>query len=239
MKHLLPLRASLGASLRASLEATFARHAGALCCILLTGMSGAALAQTSSPADPSPAPAQSSAKDDMPPPGACKPIGLTVSGEVVFPFECKDFIERQKTMNQRPAAVETKPAAAEPKAVTTGEKPTVADDNPTATVEKPAGANDKPPVVKDNPATAEEKAAAEEVKPATAEAKAAVKPSEDVAPDSGQAAMKPLESVPLPRRAERRMPERATDAPGCTHFRTYNRASGTYRDYDGRTRPCR
>src|SRR5882757_840792 len=84
-----------------------------LCCVLPAVMGGAALAQTGSLADPSPTAAQSSPKEDDPPPGGCKPIGLTVSGEVVFPLECKEFIERQKAMISKPAPVETNPAAAE------------------------------------------------------------------------------------------------------------------------------
>ena len=46
-------------------------------------------------------------KEDVPP-GGCMPIGLTASGEIVFPIQCKEFIERQ-----RGKAVERKPAAEE------------------------------------------------------------------------------------------------------------------------------
>jgi hypothetical protein len=45
-------------------------------------------------------------KEDEPPPGGCMPIGLTVSGEMVFPIQCKEFIDRH-----RGKAVEQKPAA--------------------------------------------------------------------------------------------------------------------------------
>jgi hypothetical protein len=74
---------------------------------LLTVTSGAALAQTTGTVDPSRAPAEPSIKEDVPP-GACMPIGLTASGEIVFPIQCKEFIERQ-----RGKAVERKPAAEE------------------------------------------------------------------------------------------------------------------------------
>jgi hypothetical protein len=74
---------------------------------LLTVTSGAALAQTTGTVGPSPAPAEPSMKEDVPP-GACMPIGLTASGEIVFPIQCKEFIERQ-----RGKAVERKPAAEE------------------------------------------------------------------------------------------------------------------------------
>src|ERR1700737_1196728 len=77
-----------------------------LLALLLTVMSGAALAQTTGTVNPSPAPAEPSVKEDVPP-GGCMPIGLTASGEIVFPIQCKEFIERQ-----RGQAVEQKPAAA-------------------------------------------------------------------------------------------------------------------------------
>src|SRR4030081_1193278 len=83
-----------------------------LLALLLTAMSGAALAQTTGTVDPSPAPAEPSVKEDVPP-GGCMPIGLTASGEIVVPFLCKEFIERQRgqAVEQKPAAVEEKPAA--------------------------------------------------------------------------------------------------------------------------------
>jgi hypothetical protein len=47
------------------------------------------------------------------------PIGLTASGEIVFPIQCKEFIERQreKPVEQNPAAVEGKPAAKQSESV--------------------------------------------------------------------------------------------------------------------------
>src|SRR6267142_3718394 len=80
--------------------------------LLLAVMSGAALAQTTGTVNPNPAPAEPSVNEDVPP-GGCMPIGLTVSGEIVFPIQCKEFIERQ-----RGAAVEQKPAAVEEKSAT-------------------------------------------------------------------------------------------------------------------------
>jgi hypothetical protein len=249
-------------SLRGSFKASFARHTGALCGVLLVGMCGAALGQTSSPPDSSPAPAGSSAKQDDTPPGGCKPIGLTVSGEVVFPLECKEFIERQKALNEKPAVPETKPAAVEARSPAAEEKPAVVEVKPSPPAEKPAAAEDNTAVVKDKPAAVEEKPATSESKVAepkvaepkadepkapeskapesqAAESKAAGNPPEAAAPDNSQAAVKPFDVVPLPKRADRRLREHAAGPPSCTHFRTYNAASGTYRDYDGRTRTCR
>src|SRR5215510_3172977 len=87
----------------------FVRRSGALCGLFLLVTSSAAVSQTSGLSDQTPPAAESPAKDE-PAPGACKPIGLTVSGEVVFPLECRDFIERQKTVSRRPMPPETKPA---------------------------------------------------------------------------------------------------------------------------------
>jgi hypothetical protein len=80
--------------------------------LLLSVMSGAALAQITGTVNPSGAPAESSAKEEVPP-GGCTPIGLTASGEIVFPIQCRELIERQrgKAVEQKPAAVEEKPVA--------------------------------------------------------------------------------------------------------------------------------
>jgi hypothetical protein len=46
------------------------------------------------------------------------PIGMTASGEMVFPIQCKAIIERErgKVVEQKPAAVEEKAAAKRPEA---------------------------------------------------------------------------------------------------------------------------
>lgn len=217
----------------------FAPAAFVLCCVLLAVMGDAALAQTGNLADPSPTAAQSSPKEGDPPPGGCKPIGLTVSGEVVFPLECKEFIERQKAMISKPAPVETNPSAAEVKPpAAEAARPPAAEEKPAVAEAKPGPAAEKPAVVEDKPAAVQDKPAAAEEKPGVAEPKTASKPSEDTAPDNSQASVKP-EPVPLPRRGERRQHERTASTPNCMQYRTYNAASGTYRGFDGRTRPCR
>jgi hypothetical protein len=85
--------------------------------LLLSGTSGAALAQTTGTVNPSPTQAEPSTKGDVPP-GGCMPIGLTASGEIVFPIQCRELIERQ-----RGKAVEQKPAAVEEKTIAVEEKP--------------------------------------------------------------------------------------------------------------------
>ncbi len=213
-------------------QSGLACRAGALGCVLLAVMSGAALAQTTGAVSPpKPAAAEPSVNEE-PPPGGCMPIGLTASGEIVFPFQCKAFLERQKAAdqksivagNQKPAAAEQKPDAAEEK---TDAKQLAATETSAIAEVKPAAAEEKPVPAEVKPATAEEK-------PVAGEEKTAAKQQDRVVPDNGKPATEPLDRVPLPKRAER------TIGPaGCTHFRTYDVASGTYRTYDGQRRECR
>jgi hypothetical protein len=101
-----------------------------LLAFLLSVMSGAALAETTGAVNPSSTPAQPSANEDVPP-GGCMPIGLTTSGEIVFPIQCKEFIERHRgaaveqkpALEQKPAALEAKPAAVEQRPAAVEEKP--------------------------------------------------------------------------------------------------------------------
>jgi hypothetical protein len=101
-----------------------------LLAFLLSVMSGAAPAETTGAVNPSSTPAQPSANEDVPP-GGCMPIGLTTSGEIVFPIQCKEFIERHRgaaveqkpALEQKPAALEAKPAAAEQRPAAVEEKP--------------------------------------------------------------------------------------------------------------------
>jgi len=227
MKHLLAFQSGL------------ACRAGALGCVLLAVTSGAALAQTTGAVNPKPAQVEPSVTEE-PPPGGCMPIGLTASGEIVFPFQCKAFIERQKAADQKPAAAEDVKSAAEQKPDAAENK---TDAKQPAAGETSAIAEVKPAAADDKPAAVEKKAAAAEEKPAAAEEKTAAKQQGRVAPDTTKPATEPLDPVPLPRRAERaERPSRAkriVGPPGCTHFRTYDSASGTYRTYEGRRRECR
>jgi hypothetical protein len=66
------------------------------CCILVVGT--AAIAQTSSePAksDQRNTRAESSPADKVPA-GGCMPIGLTARGDLVFPLQCRELIERER-----------------------------------------------------------------------------------------------------------------------------------------------
>jgi hypothetical protein len=215
------------------------------------GMSRVGVAQTSEP--------QPRFSDDGPPLGGCNPIGVTVSGEIVFPMTCKDFIERHKAADRAASAAETKPATAEAskapdaveagKALTTGEgnraPATAGDSSGRAAVEgsgkapmaaeaitAPAAADPGKPDEKDAKPAEAAKAAADEAAP-TATRQAAVAPA---AADTVKSSAEPATTAALSKRTRART--RVAGSPGCTRFRTYEAASGTYRDYGGQRRPC-
>jgi hypothetical protein len=116
----------------------------ALLLSVMTVMSGAALAQTTGTINSSPAPGEPSMKEDVPP-GGCMPIGLTASGEIVFPIQCKGIIERErgKAVERKPAVVAEKPAAAKQSEAPAPEssKPAI---KPVETIPAPKNAEHKP-----------------------------------------------------------------------------------------------
>jgi hypothetical protein len=196
----------------------FPQAAGALLGFLAL-TSGAALAQSADAVNPQSVAVEPSANEE-PPPGSCKPIGFTVSGEIVFPMECKDFIERQKALDRRPAA-QAKPAAAEEKAAALQENNVTGDAKPVS--------DDKPAAEEAAPAAAQEKAANAAEKPVARQ-------SDNVPPATNAPPSEPAETGSLPKRAGRTS---SVGPSGCTHFRTYHAASGTYKTFDGQVRPCR
>ena len=200
---------------------------------VLLGMSSTGVAQSSDP--------QPRLSDDGPPPGGCTPIGVTVSGEVVFPMTCRDFIERHKAADRAATAAETKPATAEAskapdaveadKALTTGDAskaPATADvSNAPAAVEAskaPTAPDSGKPDEKDA-----KPAEAKEVEPVTKQA--AVAPADPV-----KSSAEPATTAAVSKRT--RAQNRVAGSPGCTRFRTYDAASRTYRDYGGHRRSC-
>jgi hypothetical protein len=194
-----------------------------LLAFLLSVMSGAALAETTGAVNPGSVPAQPSVNDDVPP-GGCMPIGMTTAGEIVFPIQCKEFIERH-----RGAAVEEKPAAEQ--------KPAAVEAKPAAAEAKPAAVEAKPAAMEAKPAAVEEKPATVEQKPAAVEQKSAATQSESVAREDRKPVNKPVET--LQKRVEHEPHQRAMRSDGCKSYRTYDPASGTYRGYDGQRRVCR
>ena len=203
-------------------------------------MSSAGVAQSSDP--------QPRFSDDGPPPGGCRPIGVTVSGEIVFPMTCKDFIERYKAADRASSAAETKPASGEAskaptavksgKALTTGEAdraPATADVSsapPVAEASKaPAAPDSGKPDEKDAKPAAAEAPPNEAARPVTKQA--AVAPA---TADTDKSSAEPATTAALSKRTRAR--NRVAGSPACTRFRTYDAASGTYRDYAGHRRSC-
>ena len=231
MKRLLALQAGLAC-------------AGALACTLLAVSSGVALAQTTGAVNSNPASAEPAVKQEQSS-GDCMPIGLTVSGEIVFPFQCKEFIERQRAAKQNPAVVQgEKPDAAEnPKPAAAEQKPDAAEDNTAAkqpaVAEKPVIDEVKPAVAEEKPAPAETKPVAAEEKAAAAEEKAATKQPGRPALENSKPATGPVAAAPLQKRAENELRKPTVGPPGCMHFRSYDPASGSYRSFEGRRVSCR
>ncbi|MBV8920168.1 MAG: BA14K family protein [Bradyrhizobium sp.] len=208
--------------------------------LLLTDAAAQAPAQTTG----STSPGESAAKDE-PPPGGCMPIGVTASGEIVFPFLCKGFIEQHKAANEKPAATDDsrKPAAADAHPKTAEEKS--ADkksaakqpDDVTAKSAEPAP-EAAPQGSSQTPAAAEEQRPNGDGKPESAEDKSSAAKSPEATASiarSGPEAPEPA----LPERGRRKPRESREGPPGCRHFRSYDASSGTYTDYSGRRRACR
>lgn len=198
---------------------------------VLLGMSSAGVAQ--------PSDSQPRFSDDGPPPGGCTPIGVTVSGEIVFPMTCKDFIERHKAADRASSAAETKPATAE-----ASKAPTAVEASKALTTGE---ASNAPAAVEASKApTAPESGKADEKDAKPAATKASV--DEAVQPGAKQAAIAPAIADSVKSSAEpattaalskrTRAGNRVAGSPGCTRFRTYDAASGTYRDYGGHRRSC-
>ena len=91
-------------------------------------------------------------------------------------------------------------------------------------------------MVDEKPGAAEQKAAVVEAN--TARQLEAVAPPQDAAPEIGKPADKPVEAAAMPKRADHEPRKRATRSDDCSHYRTYDAASGTYRAYDGRRHSC-
>jgi len=242
-----------------------------LLALLLSVMSSAALAQTTATVNPNPVPVQPSATDEVPP-GGCMPIGMTASGDIVFPIQCKAFIERHRgaPVELKPATLEDKPAVKQSEGKELEGKELEGKHSEDKPSEGKHSEELAPEIGKpaDRPverAVLEEKATARQSEGSQSEGL----PSEDKhledkhleakhldgkhldgkhldgkhleepAPETGKPATKPAEAVSSPKRAELTGRERANNLGNCTHYRTYNAASGTYRSYDGRVRPCR
>jgi hypothetical protein len=141
-------------------------------------------------------------KTEEPAPGACLPIGVTASGEVVFPLSCKDFLDRTKGVAGGQSTDEQRLPS---------EKPASLDHNSdleSKVVQKPA---------------AEKTPEAVQVEPNSVDTVASIQPPS-------------LASSKRPTDTHLR---RISGSRGCTHYRTFDSDSKTYRDYNGHRRVCR
>jgi hypothetical protein len=174
--------------------------------------------------------------EDEPPPGGCMPIGVTSSGDVVFPFLCKNFIEQHKASGDRPAAA-AKPAAAE----TPAELETPATEGISRKAADAGKRDSAPPV--ENPAVVETPATegvsrisgtADKKGPAPAGGKDNLLGKHQVA--------RPPAAAPqtAPATATTKLADkRKNGPPGCRSFRTFNPQTSTYRDGEGLSRSCK
>jgi BA14K-like protein len=225
----------------------FAWFGGAL---LLTEAGGAAFAQVTGTVTSGADRTEQPAKDE-PPPGGCMPIGVTASGEIVFPFLCKGFIEQHKAANQRPAApddagpnsatAEEQRAAAERKVGSADDKSAAKQPDSVAprTAESAPDAAKAAQDTSPKPVAAEEHRPIADAKPESAEDKSVAKPPDNTA-SIAKSSREPAEPAPSrERERSRKSHEGSAGPPGCTRFRSYDASSGSYTDYSGRRRACR
>jgi hypothetical protein len=57
------------------------------------------------------------------PPGGCMPIGITAAGEMVFPIQCKNFIDKERGATAKPTEGEKAAAQASPEIAPVESKP--------------------------------------------------------------------------------------------------------------------
>jgi hypothetical protein len=194
---------------------------GCLVAAPLSVTCGFALAQTGNAENPANTSMEPSARQE-PPPGGCMPIGVTVSGDIVFPFQCKEFIEQKKAVNSKPVAIEEQAKPTEKQTSTPEQAPAVADQQTPP----------NQPILADQPTTASQKASSqssENVQPENLTTSAIGEPSAEprAVPEAAEKAQ--------PKRRDRKQ---SSGPANCTHYRTYSAETGTYRDYQGRRRPC-
>lgn len=189
-------------------------------------------------------------KADEPPPGGCLPIGVTASGEVVFPFLCKGFLERSRTASapqpkrasEQPASVGLAPS---PEGKLATAKPEDSAPETGRSTPDPKAASAPQPIEQPKPVA--EQPASSAPSPG-AEGKMATAKSEDSAAESGQSTSNQVDTVssipPLnppskPLSAKERRKLRLGSAADCTHYRTFDPSTKSYRDFSGQRHPCR
>jgi len=158
------------------------------------------------------------------------------------PAEAKPTVAQDKpaAMEEKSAAADDKPAIVEQKPAPTEENPAVAQDKPAAVPQKPPVPDAKPAVVEQKPPPAEEKPAVGHKKPALKQ-KSVARQSVSAVLSGGAEHSKSVQPARTARLLTRvaHKPRERTMVMLCTHFRTYNPSSKTYRGYDGQTHSCR
>jgi hypothetical protein len=210
---------------------------------VLLGMSCGGVAQTSEPLQ------RTGSSEAGPPPGGCTPIGVTASGEIVFPLTCKDFIEQHKAADRTSSAADTKSAPAEiskaPLAPEASKAPTTAEARRApATAEASKPATDTEPTKRP---TAADSGPADDKEAKSAVTHALVNPAARPAPNqaagapdaTGNSEAEPPTTAALPKRGKgQKRVAGTTGTPGCARFRSYDAATASYRDLNGQRRPC-
>jgi len=222
-----------------ALPTGFASRICALCSVLVLLMGAAARGQSAEPAAPPSAPAQPSVQNEA---GGCEPIGLTASGEIVFPFRCKDMVERQRAAMTKPPEPTPAVAAAAPAVQEKPQAQPAAAAAKTTAVHSAHAANAKPMAV--HPAGA----ASEAAKPATRPVGAAHSPknpeksvektAEAKSAEAKSAEAKPVETTKSIQQVAGKPHEHGMGPRGCSQFQSYNAMSATYLGFDGQRHPC-
>jgi hypothetical protein len=173
------------------------------------------------------------------------PIGVTVSGEIVFPFQCKDFIDQHKAAKQdrvtpqeqsgtqdNAAGNPADSVAAAPE-IKVPETVTRESDQPVAKLDQQKAASEDRITPQEKPDAAREKAAAAQPDPPAPE----IKP-ESVGPTTVKPANGLLAKAHTLKDAGLAPTGLPKGPPGCAHFRTYDAESHTYMTFGGQKRPC-
>jgi hypothetical protein len=230
----------------------FASRISALCSVLLMLTGAAARAQSADPAAAPPAPAQPSVQDQGS--GDCEPIGLTASGEIVFPFRCKDMVERQRAAVTKLS--EPKPAVADAAPVVQEKLPAQPPAHPVAAAAKMTAVHPPhPKIVAVHAAGAASHAARPAVQPAhspnlekSAEKPTDAKPVDAKSADAKSADAKtadaktvdakPVETTKSIQQVAGKAHEHRMGPRGCTQFQSYDAVSASYLGFDGQRHPC-
>jgi hypothetical protein len=218
-----------------ALPTGFASRICAMCSVVLMLTSAVALAQSTDAANSPPAPP--SAPDEAS--TGCDPIGLTASGEVVFPFRCKGVIELQRAAATKPA--DPKPDAAAVASAVQQKPQQKLQAHPVAGSAKTAAHPASVAPTNAKPAPRSPKSAdARSANAKSANARSAdAKSGETEAAETEAVDTKSVETTKGTQQVAGAAHERGVGPSGCTQFQSYNAVTATYLGFDGQRHPCR